>query len=363
MKLLCAASILLLLFGVCLSPSLALSQSTGQSAVPAQAGSQPPQSAAPAKPAAPAPAAAKPAPTPGDLLLEAAWQAMKQHPEVSATFREQIHAPGLQYALEGRYCLLPGNKLFYERNIRLADGKGTLKSVVDGQNYWAVRSIGPDRKVQTFKFAELFKAIDQLSKEELGADKIEQIRQLARTEFSLGGFEPLLRDLHNRLTIASVAETVWKAPSQTNDQPIYLLEGTWNKAFHAQLAPPPRPGDTPSRGPSIEELWSSRRIGVNVPRSCKLFLARDGLWPFASSFWPYRIEWHGPLASGGENSLLAALEFERASPPASFEVSEEERKEAASFDPAEWVKAHQLRIQQEKKFEEERGQRRSFEGK
>ena len=49
---------------------------------------------------------------------------MKDRPEVAASFTETINAPGISYAFEGRYILVKGNKLYYERHVRFADSEG-----------------------------------------------------------------------------------------------------------------------------------------------------------------------------------------------------------------------------------------------
>ena len=40
-----------------------------------------------------------------------------------------------------------------------------------------------------------------------------------------------------------------------------------------------------------------------LPRSCKLYLGKD------APHWPYRLEWYGPNAPRGEDSLLMQMEF------------------------------------------------------
>src|SRR5262245_52355015 len=171
MKQLCAISPALILVGICLGivaiAEVAWSQTTSQQGTAAKPGSQNPQAAPSAKPPATAAAPVKPPPSRGDLLLEAAWLAMKHRPEISVAFHEHLNAPGLKYALDGRYCLQPGNKLWYERTVRIADSEGSVKFVIDGQNYWVVRSLGTTHAGQTFKFADLGRAIDQISKDEL----------------------------------------------------------------------------------------------------------------------------------------------------------------------------------------------------
>jgi hypothetical protein len=354
MKQLCAISLVSVFVSVCSSQA---PQAPAPAKAPPAAADKP---AAPEKPAAPAPPA-KPPPTPGDLVLEAAWQAAKRKPHFAAAFREQVYAPGVNPRLEGRYILQPENKVVYEAHLTLADSGAEMKIVLDGENYWFTQTAGTAHRAQTVKFRELMRAIDQLSKDELGADKIDQLREDAHLEFGLAGFEPLFRDLRDRLTINRVEHSVWKAGGQSQEHPVYLLEGTWNRSFYDQLVPTPKPGE--SRGPTPQDLWSGRRVGVNVARTCKLYLARDGAWPFPSSFWPYRIEWYGPAEVGGRDVLLSALEFERIAPETTFALSPEERKDAATIDPSAWVKNRKEMILQEKKLEEDRSQRRIFEGR
>ena len=281
---------------------------------------------------------------------------MKERPEVAASFTETVNAPGISYAFEGRYILIKGNKLNYERHVRFADSEGWSKAVADGQSYWLMQDVGNEKRVQTFKVGDLFQAFDDLPVEELGKDKVDQLRIEARGEFGLGGFEPMFRDWHNRLTISRIESTVLKRPNTKAELPVYLLEGTWNKQFRDQIVPPSKPGE--ARGPTPEELWNTRRVGVNVPRTCKLYLARGPAWPFPSSFFPYRVEWHGPAQAGGPDVLLAALDFDPIPPEGTFTLSPAEQQDAKPINPALWVKARQEQILQQKRFDEEHGQKR-----
>jgi hypothetical protein len=290
------------------------------------------------------------------LLLESAWQSMKQRPEMAAAFKEQINAPGVAYAFDGRYILVPGNKLYYERHVRLADSEGWFKMVADGATYWIMQDLGREKRVQTFKLADLFQALEDLNVEELGKSKVDQLRLEARGEFGLGGFEPMFRDWHNRLTIARAESTVLKRPGDKEELPIYLLEGTWNKQFRDQIVPPTKPGE--ARGPTPEDLWNTRRVGINAPRSCKLYLGRGSAWPFLSSFFPYRVEWYGPAQPGGGDVLLAAIDFDPIAPTATFSLAPAEQQEAKPIKPSDWVEGRRALLKQQKEMEEQRGQRR-----
>jgi hypothetical protein len=286
---------------------------------------QPPRPAD-AKPPDPKPAETKPAAparTPAEALLDQAVEAMAKRTGFSTTFRLEPHAPGLDCLLEGRYALAPGNKVLYERRVKLADTEAHFRQVGDGKDVWSVERLGQVTRTQVYELAGMFQALDALTPEELPADRREPVRKEIRQDLGLLGWEPLLRELKDRCAFPTLTPASLKLPGQP-ERAVQVLEGAWSAKTKEALAPAQKPeGETVSPA----ELWDKGQAGIGIPRRCRLFLGKDDLWP-------YRLEWYGPAAPEGPEVRLWALEVVPAEAPKEFALSAEEQKAAQRVDPA-----------------------------
>jgi hypothetical protein len=174
--------------------------------------------------------------------------------------------------------------------------------------------------------------------------------QLLRDDDSEHGFLgvlPLLRELKDQVAFRKMESSVLP-----KDKPVYVLEGEWSQDWLDKLAPKKKEG---ASGVDPREAWVKRTGYLRTPRSCKLYLGRENLWP-------YRVEWYGPVASQGRDELLVRIDYTEPAldkpsagidPVQVFRPSEDEARVATNLDPKLRIRERQDRMLQQLRREEQ----------
>ncbi len=208
---------------------------------------------------------------------------------------QKIQLPGYVYEAKGTYHLAPDHRFRLEMHTHMGEAEGTLLMVSDGRQSWqAVRSgEGPWENVTRLNLSEVFAVMSGPSETVLHEEFFR------RPHFQ--GMTPLLRSLRSRLVWVH-GETIRQASEQLR------LVGVWSQEESARLAPADKP-------------WP-----VGLPRQCHLFLD-------AQTFWPQRVEWWGPSASGGVDRLLVQMEFRN--PVVNHPLAADECERLFAFHPGD----------------------------
>jgi hypothetical protein len=147
------------------------------------------------------------------------------------------------------------------------------------------------------------------------------------SEFGFSGVTALLRDLGKRVSFNRYESTVLTRDGK--GLPVHVVEGEWNKETLKKIAPPKQSSDPNAR--DLQKLWEERKPEyVMFPRKCRIYLSRDGGWPWTDSLWPLRIEWWGQASVGAADEVLVAIDYalpSRQTPPDTlFQLAEDEKK-------------------------------------
>jgi hypothetical protein len=283
--------------------------------------------------------------TAADQLLDRAVDKLGKLGAYETEFQHHVNAQGTRLHTTGRFALAPGRKVLYACNLSFADTQGSLKVLCDGDKIYRVRDALGERVVTTYPLAKLDAARENLKNDygELELPQVEELLEDLAADHGFAGTRPLLADLQKRMTFSRLEPGTLKREGEAAI-PVYVLEGEWTKAALERIAPAKKADDPNPNAPDARKLWEERRAFAFMPRKARLFLARDGAWPWTDSLWPYRLELLGPTVPGGDNEVVFTLDLKAPSlktpPDSQFQLSEEEKKlKAHELDPLDLVKA------------------------
>lgn len=238
-------------------------------------------------------------PLPGDALLDQAIRNLRNLTWIDTVIWQQMNSQGVKLETTGRYVAAPKEgKVYYQLDVRIGGATGQSKLVSDGKTAWQLEQVGNKKTVHTYKASYLKAVLQDTGEDDVGR----QVREELSAQYGLAGVRPILQDLRKNMTFPRVQSTALTRPGKV-PVPVYLLEGEWNQQTR-ELISPRAAVDSKAAGKDKAELWDPF-----VPRKCRCYLAQDWWWPWASSLWPYRIEWHGPTKPQGPDELLLTLEF------------------------------------------------------
>jgi hypothetical protein len=185
---------------------------------------------------------------------------------------QKVTLPNLAYEANGRYLSGPDRRFRLELRTKQDSGEATRLVVSDGATLWEAQRIGSGEwdTVTKLDLAPLLTALDG-----------DGTAALLRAEFldgpRFGGVAPLLRNLRGRMNWVHL-EKINRA-----GKPQLRVTGVWAPDYAVYIR--------------TEEGWPT-----GLPEQCRLDL--DPL-----TLWPNRLEWWGPITTGGTDTLLAQLEF------------------------------------------------------
>jgi hypothetical protein len=305
------------------------------------------------------PPPAPPPRTPAEQVLDRAVEKARKLGAFDTRFRHTVTAHGMKILTDGRFALAPGRKVLYEFAIDMADGKGSIKWLCDGKTVYRVRNVLDELIVTSYDLAKVDEAQQNIKDDrgELEMVKVEEILEEFAAEHGFAGVKPLLADLQKRMTFARHESTVFTG-SDGRTVPAYLLEGEWNKSVLDKMAPIKKADDPNTTVPDARKLWEERKAYFFVPRKARLYLARDGGWPWTDSLWPLRLELLGATRAGGSDELLLRLDIDppaaQVPPDSLFQLTEAEKKvKALSVDPVLLLQRRRdLAIQRKRSLDE-----------
>jgi hypothetical protein len=194
-------------------------------------------------------------------------------PALETTIWQQIHLPGLECQVEGRYLLGPHRCYRLELRTTVGRRTGTLLQVSDGTGLWQGLRSSPGRWAEV-RHTRIDQALD---------GPVVPVALFRAADDNLHklffcGVGPLLHSLRDRL-VWTHQETVSRQGAE-----YVRLTGEWQTALREALAPAGQP-------------WREA-----LPGACRL-------WLDAHTFWPCRLEWLGPAQPGEKPVLLAEMEL------------------------------------------------------
>jgi hypothetical protein len=237
-------------------------------------------SPAPAEPAPPPQPSLPPAPPPAadaaaavtlDRALAALDDARVEW--LRAEVWQRVRVPGYAYEADGYYLKAPGGRFRLQVQTHVADQTGGLLLVSDGEELWQATRVGDGPWQGPAHQGPSAPAALPQGLAALAGKKAEKV---PTPPVAPGGVAPLLRRLRERL--------LWARQEVARDGAAIRLVGVWPKENAESLAP-------------AGSAWPAC-----TPRQCRLTLD-------ARTLWPRRVEWGGPVTSGGGEVLLAEVEF------------------------------------------------------
>jgi hypothetical protein len=233
-------------------------------------------------------------------------------------FTHQLLSKGVTFKSSGRLVHAPGRKVLFELHIQVADGTGHLRLISDGTTIYRVRQVGEDKSVTTCTLERLDKAREDLKDPgDLDAAVAQELIEDLMAEHGFTGITTILRDARKRMSFQRHESTSLRL-ADGKSLPVYMVEGEWTKESLRAFLPPKGP-EPNAKDP--QKQWDEREEYAMVPRKCRIYLHRDGGWPWTDSLWPVRIEWIGPAKPRGSDVVITATDFtipKRATPPDSL---------------------------------------------
>jgi len=300
------------------------------------------------KPPAPTKPTDKAPRTQAEQLLDNALDRLAKTAWLETQFTHSLRTGKMPYAVQGKIVAAqPEKKVCYESRVKLGNSSGLLRVQCDGTNVWRTLEAGESREIKHYTLADLQAARSRIDSALLGPELTAQLLRDDDSEHGFLGVQPALIELKEKLSFPKHSEATLE-----NGKPVYVLEGQWSPAMLDRIAPKKKEGAT---GADLREAWEKRTGFERTPRSCKVYLGRDNLWP-------YRIEWIGPLAPGGKDEALVRIDYSEPTldkpsagfdPARVFQPSEEDRKAAEALDPAIIVRAREDNLLRQRRQEEE----------
>jgi hypothetical protein len=214
----------------------------------------------------------------GTKLLKDAISTLdpQRRPWVETTLWQQVDVQGLRFQAEGTYRTAPEHRLRLELNVRLGDTPGRLTMVSDGTTVWESVQVGkgPPEVAKT----QLKKVLETLA----APGMLEQVRTDFFQAQAFAGVVPLLQRIEQQMIVTNQEPAHWRG------RDVVRLTAFWSEGVAKTIVPADRPWPT------------------FLPRKCYLYLdAKDS----ATKYWPYRVEWWGPVPPGNEDGLVVQMEF------------------------------------------------------
>lgn len=188
------------------------------------------------------------------------------------TLWERVQTQGVSYQSEGRYLAGPGQHMRLDLRVQVGKTAGERTVVSDGREIWNSAKVGSSpAQVTRIDLTRINAMLDSPGTPPL-------LREQFYRSQSFVGLVALLDSLRKQMVFTKLEKDRW----QNHD--VLKLTGVWSEEVSKSISPPP--GSWP----------------VSVPRTCRCYLD-------ASTHWPYRIEWWGPVVPDGEDTLLTQIEF------------------------------------------------------
>lgn len=283
--------------------------------------------------------------TPAEELLDKSLEKLAKLPWMETTFKHQVYGKGLLYDATGTHIVAPPEKMVcYETRVKLGNATGLLRIQCDGETVWRILQNGDQKHVTKYSLKERDEARGKIERGRLGEELSAQLLRDDDSEHGFLGIQPALLELKEKMTFP-------KMESATLDgRPVQVLEGEWTKSYLDKVVPPRKEG---ASGADRREAWTKRTGFPGFPRSCKVYLGRENLWP-------YRIEWYGPVMPEGKDERLVALDYSepKLEKPGSaataklFRPSDEELEKAEAMDASVLITNRQNTLKQLKAQEE-----------
>jgi hypothetical protein len=246
--------------------------------------------------------AAPPAPKADPKATEALQKAIEQlDPKkvgwLELTLWQHLASQGLAFQAEGNYLSGPDYHLRLNLKIRLAGMAGEMDVVSDGSVLWTVMAVaGQPRTIAKWSLKDVQPVVNN-------ANMIPQVREGFYQSQSFTGIVPVLDNLRQQMVLTKQEKIQW----QGHD--VFKLTGVWNAEIAKELAPSP------------SSPWP-----ILLPRECRVFLD-------AKTYWPYRLEWWGPVTSGGPDILIMETEYRNPQIVNAGDKPPEKYARAFVFDP------------------------------
>ncbi|MFN4259358.1 MAG: hypothetical protein ACK4RK_08660 [Gemmataceae bacterium] len=184
--------------------------------------------------------------------------------------RHEVHqcvqAKGLNFTAEGAYARGPDYRLRLDLRVRSHGTSARLAMWCDGRILWRVDQAGSaPPALATMELVQLRDTPSAPSGQTPPPETFFHSHLYA-------GIVPLLHDLRQQLVFIDCEADQWQ------ERAVWALTGIW-------------------KTPPSEPAW----LGF-TPRCCRLFLDEQ-------TYWPYRVEWWGPLTPATADVLLMWMEF------------------------------------------------------
>jgi hypothetical protein len=258
--------------GSFLSVTLAWGQQTpppAKSAAPAQ---MPPPKTEPSKTTQPA-LPVKADPKANEALTKAIDQLGPKKVEwIETTFWQELNNFGLTLTANGAYLLGPDHRVRLDLKTTVGGVPAETLTVCDGTTIWNAIKVGKGERAAT-KWD--LKQVQSVLKT---PGTLPQFAEDFYRSQAFNGLEPVLQHLRQQMTFTKLENADW------HNHKVLKLTAVWASDMAKALS-------LPNNG------WQP-----TMPRTLRLFLDKD-------SYWPYRLEWWGPLAPQGEDVLLLQQEY------------------------------------------------------
>jgi hypothetical protein len=229
-------------------------------------------------PAAQSPAPAAPAPKADPAAERVIREAIDElDPNklgwLETKLQQQVYAAGFSFKADGRYLSGPDHRLRLDLTVHVGGTDGVLHIISDGSTVWEEVYVG---KGEHFISSwDLKKVQEKLH----NPATLPQIAEQFYRSRSFAGVLPLLQNIRDQMTFIKQEEAEWQKHK------VVKLTAVWSADVRKKWTP--QDGSWPPL----------------LPRSCRLYLGKT------APHWPYRLEWFGPNAPQGEDSLLMEMEF------------------------------------------------------
>jgi hypothetical protein len=223
-------------------------------------------------PAKPAPAVVKADKDAGKVLDQAIAELdPKKHPWMEWNVWEKADVQDVTSTCDGHYLLGPDRRMNLNLKVNVAGEDSEMRIVSDGKQVWNwSRSADKEERANRY---DLTKVNALLS----APGTMPQFSDNFFKNQSFWGLLPLLQTLRQQMVFTSQTKENWQGHS------VVKLTGAWSSDY--------------------AKAWSQNNVwAAYQPRNCRLYVDQQ-------THWPHRLEWWGPTAPRGPDSLLLEVEF------------------------------------------------------